>query len=255
MGILQRLFGSGAPATAADTPRRVALDAPGVIYAIGDVHGCLRQLLALEQQIVADAAQFAGPRTIVMLGDYIDRGPQSAQVLDHLAGPPPDGFQRICLIGNHEAELLNVLHGESSRSWLEFGGRETLRSYGIADDRRRGEAALRRLIEAHIPDEHIAFLEGLPTLLETPGFVFVHAGLRPGVPIDEQSFEDLIWYRDDFVETYQDLGRTVVHGHSIRDELLISPGRIGLDTGAFISGRLSAVRLAPGLPPMVFEAR
>jgi serine/threonine protein phosphatase 1 len=105
-----------------------------------------------------------------------------------------------------------------------------------------------------VPDEHVAFLEGLPALLETPGFVFVHAGLRPGIAVARQQFEDLIWYRDDFAETYETLGSTVVHGHTIRDEVLVSPGRIALDTGAFATGRLSAVRLAPGLPPLVFEA-
>ncbi|MDB5541400.1 MAG: serine/threonine protein phosphatase [Devosia sp.] len=255
MGIFQLLFGSRAPTEPEDAPRRASLDAPGVIYAVGDVHGCLRQLLALERQIVADAAQFAGPRTIVMLGDYIDRGPQSAQVLDHLVAQPPPGFRRICLAGNHELEMLSVLHGGRSRSWLEFGGSETLRSYGIGDDRLRGAAALRRLIEAHVPNEHVAFLESLPALLETPGFVFVHAGLQPGVPIAAQTLEDLVWYRDDFAETYETLGLTVVHGHSIRDEVLLSPNRIGVDTGAFVTGRLSAVRLAPGLPPQVFEAR
>lgn len=252
MGILQRLFGSGAPAAAA-APHRLALADPGIIYAVGDVHGCLAPLLALEQQIVADAAQFAGPHTIVMLGDYVDRGPQSAQVLDHLLEPPPPGFRRICLVGNHEAEMLSVLRGGRSASWLEFGGRETLRSYGIADDRLRG-AGLSRVMEAHIPDEHVAFLESLPALLETPGYVFVHAGLRPGIAVASQLFEDLIWYRDDFAETYASLGSTVVHGHTIREQVLVTPGRIALDTGAFATSRLSAIRLAPGLPPLVLEA-
>lgn len=253
MGVLQRLFGRdrnyAAGATAATLPGRVVLaEEPAAIYAIGDVHGHLELLRALEALIVEDAESIPGEKWIVMLGDYVDRGPASAQVIDHLLGTPPVGFIRFCIAGNHEAEMVNFMRSPSAGSaWLTFGGHETLRSYGIAEERIVGSRRrLQQLVASHVPDEHLAFIAGLPVMIETPNFVFVHAGIRPGVATAEQSLQDLLWYRDDFAERYDELGKTVVHGHTIRDEVLLSPGRIAVDTGAFLTGRLSAVKLTAG---------
>lgn len=226
---------------------------PDRIYAIGDVHGCLDLLKRLEAQIVADAADAPGRKLIVMLGDLIDRGPASAQVLDHVLARPPDGFERICLRGNHEAMMLAFIRDPRHEAvWLDNGGREALLSYGLpADTLLRGVAprVLENLMASHIPSEHIEFLEGLPVLLDTPDALFVHAGLRPGVKLDAQSDDDLIWFRDNYESDYSGFGRPVVHGHMPRAEALVSPFRIAIDTGAYANARLTAVRIMPDTPP------
>src|SRR5690606_5309249 len=144
----------------------------------------------LEAQIVADAEGAPGDKLIVMLGDLIDRGPASAQVMDHMLARPPAGFERICLLGNHEAMMLAFIRDPRRGAvWLENGGRETLLSYGLPSDTLlRGVAprVLDNLIHSHVPPEHIEFLEGLPVLLDTPEAIFVHAGLRPGVRLAAQ---------------------------------------------------------------------
>jgi serine/threonine protein phosphatase 1 len=221
------------------TARRLAVpERPRLLYAIGDVHGCLDALLALEARIVADAGDAEGEKWLVHLGDYVDRGPQSAEVIEHLLGPAPDGFRRICLCGNHDAAMLGVLHGSLPiEDWLALGGDATLRSYGL-DPRGlvgfrlgRSAASRRHKLLAHIPEDHIAFLEGLPYLLTVPGYVFVHAGL---------------WIRDEFLLSDHDFGVRVVHGHTIAEEPELLPHRIGLDTGCFATGRLTALRIDAG---------
>jgi serine/threonine protein phosphatase 1 len=225
---------------------------PDLLYAIGDVHGCLDQLRALEARIIADAAGADGEKWIVMLGDYIDRGPASAQVLDHLLAPPPPGFKRICLRGNHEQSLLDCL-GDASviDRWLEYGGVETMLSYGMAasrlDELRRGRPKARRqLLEAHIPEEHLELLRGLPSSLAVPGYIFVHAGLRPGIPIENQTGRDMLWIRREFLDAEYDFGAVVVHGHTPAPEPFVSAHRIGIDTGCYMTGRLTAVRIDGG---------
>jgi serine/threonine protein phosphatase 1 len=240
--------------------QRLAVDAePAAIYVIGDVHGCLDLLLALEKTIVADAANFSGDRWIVMVGDVIDRGEQSAGVLDHLLAPPPAGLQRFCLAGNHEAMMLDFLRRPSPNSpWLEFGGRETLLSYGVPMESlmhsRFGAREARQIVDLYIPGDHVEFLESLPVMIETPSTILVHAGIRPGVWLEDQSDSDLIGYRDNFEASYEDLGRTVVHGHTIREEPLVTPNRIAIDTGAYFTGRLVAVRIVPNESPMLFSS-
>lgn len=227
---------------------------PDVIYAIGDVHGCLQQLVQLEDRIVADAAGAAGDRLIIMLGDLVDRGPDSAGVIDHMMRPPPAGFARLCLMGNHEAAMLEFL-GRPRRGdgWLEFGGVETLLSYGLSLEQIQTASVsarqFRRLIETYLPDEHVQFLDALPLTIETPEAIFVHAGLRPGLPLGDQPETDLLWYRDDFSADYAEFGKVVVHGHSIVEEPLVAPYRIAIDTGCFATGRLTAVKLQSGRPP------
>lgn len=216
---------------------------PALIYAIGDVHGCLDELLRLEQHIVADAAGTAGEKWIVMLGDYVDRGPASAQVIDHLLAPPPPGFRRFTLAGNHEQMLLEFLAApRQSAGWLDFGGLETLRSYGI-EPLNQPPAALATALAARLPSAHLDWLHQLPASLEVPGFVFVHAGLRPGVPLDAQDERDMLWIRNEFLDAPASGGPVVVHGHSPEAEPVHNAARIGIDTAAFATGRLTSARI------------
>jgi serine/threonine protein phosphatase 1 len=257
--LLALLGGGQRRARGRDLYPRLRLDRqPERIYAIGDVHGCLDMLKSVEAQIVADAAGAAGTKLIVMLGDLIDRGPASAQVIDHVLARPPEGFERICLRGNHEAMMLAFIRDPRRGAvWLENGGREAMLSYGLPSDTLlRGVAprVLDNLIASHVPTEHVEFLESLPVLLDTPEAVFVHAGLRPGVKIDAQADDDLIWFRDNYESDYSEFDRLIVHGHMPRTEALVSPYRLALDTGVYVNGRLTAARIMPGAPPVLFAA-
>lgn len=217
--------------------------APAVVYAIGDIHGCLAQLRELESMIVADAENVAGEKWIVCLGDYTDRGPQSSQVIDHLIAPPPAGFHRITLRGNHDAMMLEAIEDPRRlNGWLSVGGDATLQSYGIdLSATRRGIS--RDVLRANIPDEHVRFLSSLTTALVMPGYVFVHAGLRPGIALDQQVEDDMLWIREEFYDAGHDFGVMVVHGHSITPDPQLLKYRTGIDTGCFMSGRLTAARI------------
>ena len=228
--------------------RRVRIDTDNsVVYAVGDVHGCYRELVSLEAKIVEDASQFGRPKLIVMLGDYVDRGPDSRRVLEHLTEPPPPGFSRICLAGNHEVAMQAYLEGKLDRkSWLRNGGSETLFSYGLDAtylERAYGSARVDRFIREQIPQEHLDFLRGLPVMAYSERFVFVHAGIRPGVDLMAQQDADLLNIREEFLDGPERLERWVVHGHT--RVAFPRPGRrrLGLETGAYESGRLSAARI------------
>lgn len=229
---------------------------PDAIYAVGDVHGCLKELLALEALIAADASAFEGETWLVMLGDYVDRGPDSAGVLDRLCARPPEGMRRISLAGNHEVMMLAFLADPHPNSdWLRFGGTETLQSYGIDIDRllrlpRNGRIAM---LSSFVPTEHIEFLQGLPIMLTVPGAVFAHAGIRPGVPLEAQAEEDLLWIREPFLTGPAGIEQRVVHGHTPVAEPVVLADRLGLDTGAFATGRLTAARLTPMGEPVFFS--
>lgn len=229
--------------------------APAAIYAIGDIHGCLDLLGELEAQIAADAATVEGECWLVTLGDVVDRGPASAQVIDHLRRPAPAGMRRINLMGNHEAMMQEFLHRPRAGSmWLQSGGIETLLSYGVPPDKltRLDPRSAAQIVASYIPGEHFDYLADLPVLLDTPLAIFVHAGLRPGIGIAQQRDEDLLWFRDDFRSDYGEFVRPVVHGHTMRDEPLVTPHRIAIDTAAVVSGRLTAVRISPAEPPRLF---
>ena len=245
----------GRPRRPAD-PAGAWLDAPqrpALLYAVGDIHGCLDALLELEDRISADARDVAGEKWIVHLGDYIDRGPRSAQVIDHLLAAPPVGFRRICLRGNHEAMMLAALADPANiEPWLALGGDRAMASYGIGAAqietlrrRSRTPRAL-RVLQAHIPDEHVTFLRELATVLRVPGYIFVHAGLRPGIAPSAQSEADMLWIRDEFIDTGHDFGAVVVHGHTPVHEPRVDEHRIGIDTGCFMTGRLTALRVDVG---------
>lgn len=237
-----------------DASRRPRVDLgamPSALYAIGDVHGCLDQLVRLEMCIAEDAAGIRGDKLILMLGDYVDRGPSSAAVLDHLLRPPPEGFRRLCLAGNHEVMMLAHVEKPSLPSdWLVNGGDETLTSYGILPD--RYASASRRLrgqmLTSHIPSAHLDML-ALPVIITMPGYVFAHAGIRPGVPLEDQEEEDLLWMRHDPAADRSGEGLTLVHGHTVVPEPLVLPERIAIDTGCFATGVLTALRLVGGEEP------
>ncbi|BDA83356.1 serine/threonine protein phosphatase [Aureimonas sp. SA4125] len=240
---------------AAHPPRRrlqLPVD-PSVTYAVGDVHGCIDHLRALEEVLIEDARDRAGVKLIIMLGDYVDRGPNSAAVIEHLLAEPPPGFFRVCLSGNHEEVMLDTVRGRSSLDrWLDFGGEATLLSYGLDVRYMREEIGLDNVrildeMRRSIPARHISFLESLASSLATPSFLFAHAGARPGVALSDQVDHDLMWIRSDFLDsTAIGFDKTVVHGHSITAEPFLSPLRIGVDTGAYLGGGLTASRLADG---------
>jgi serine/threonine protein phosphatase 1 len=229
-------------------PHLVADTWPAALYAVGDVHGCLAQLLQLERKIVADASATAGEKWIVMLGDYVDRGPDSAGVLDHLLARPPAGFQRFCLAGNHETMMLDFLSTpRPDAAWLEYGGIETLASYGLdirAMNWHNSRATVAALASA-IPEEHIDFIRKAPLYLSLPGTLMVHAGIRPGMPLEDQSEQDLLWIREPFLDAAMPEGPRVVHGHTPASEPVVTPFRIAVDTGAYATGRLTAAKLTP----------
>ncbi|PBB80513.1 serine/threonine protein phosphatase [Mesorhizobium sp. WSM3879] len=219
-----------------------------VVYAIGDVHGCYDELRTLEGKIELDALQFRGRKIIIMLGDYVDRGPNSRRVVEHLMAPPPEGFMRVCLAGNHEVAMLAYLDGHLSlEPWLRVGGRETLFSYGIDPDRLAdlygsSEEVDERIREA-IPATHVAFMRTLPVMICSERFLFVHAGIRPGIALEAQDEADLLNIRSEFLAAAHRLDRWVVHGHTIVDVPTLDGRRLGIDTGAFQSGRLTALRI------------
>ena len=245
---LTGLFGLGKGA-GREKRARLRLNTDGTaVYAVGDVHGCLDALLDLERAIAADAEDLPGGKVIIMLGDYVDRGPASSQVIDHLLGPPPDGFERICLAGNHEVLMLDYLDGRASLAeWMPIAAEPTLVSYGIDHERLShvyGSARqVDEMIRKAIPAAHVAFLRSLPILVEAQRYIFVHAGLRPEIALDQQSDDDLVFIRSDFYDRAHLMKKYVVHGHTPVDEVRREGPRVNIDTGAYYSGRLTALRI------------
>lgn len=230
--------------TATFRPRLHEREMPDVIYAIGDIHGCYSLLRKLESAILADAADIEGEKWIVCLGDYIDRGPSSAMVLDHLLLAPPDGFRRICLAGNHEEIAFDFLSNANyNNRWLDFGGREALTSYGL-HDLDRDPTRLGRQLASHIPEEHIDFLGTLPSMLSVPGYCFVHAGVDPHLPFADQAERVLMWSRPHEFDWPSDgTGYRVIHGHTPVERADLTQQRINIDLGAYSTGRLGAIKI------------
>lgn len=233
--------------------RRVEIDADRpAIYAIGDVHGCYGALQALEAGIRADIVESGARRPLIIyLGDYIDRGPDSMAVVAHLARRDHgDGIDRLALCGNHDDTFLQFIRNPVENiAWLDFGGDATLRSYGLgqrAHLRRPDELRATGLaLEEAVPKEHIAFLEGLPVLARHGNRLFVHAGIRPGVDLDAQTEEDLLWIREPFLTEGPGLPVTVIHGHTAGVEPVYGKNRICIDTGCYATGRLTALKVTP----------
>lgn len=191
------------------------------ILAFGDIHGCLEQLQSLLQQVKPTHQD-----KLIFLGDYVDRGPDSAGVLDYLIDFSQTYPETIFLRGNHEQMFLDYLNGRNHHLFLMNGGIETLDSYDLSGGHR-------------VPDSHIAFLESLRTFYSYEDFLFVHAGLRPGLDIDRQDEQDMLWIRQDFISSDYDWGKTIVFGHTPLKNPLLSTGRIGLDTGCVYGRQLT----------------
>ena len=230
---------------------RAAAPAPAIpdgkrVYAVGDIHGRLDLLDALLDAIATDdAARGEADTHIVLLGDLVDRGPDSRGVVERarqLATQP-----RVTVLGgNHEDMFLLAFRKPTAlRSFLRYGGRETLESYGItaAELNVRNVEQLQGLLAERVPREHRDFIDGLPHQLRIGDYLFVHAGIDPERPLDDQRPQDMRWIREPFLSHAAGHGAIVVHGHTIVDEAEMLPNRIALDTGAFESGRLTALML------------
>jgi diadenosine tetraphosphatase ApaH/serine/threonine PP2A family protein phosphatase len=221
---------------------------PGTrVYAVGDIHGRVDLLRTMNQLIHEDAYARQAPRNVVVyLGDYIDRGDASRQVIDCLLTEALPGFERIHIMGNHEDSLVKFLSDvQIGPAWLSYGGVATLRSYGI-----KPPASERDLVRAQgelrerLPDHHLAFMRGLALSHVEGDYYFTHAGVRPGVKLEAQNPQDLLWIRDEFLSSTAEFGKIVVHGHTITDFPEVRRNRIGIDTGAFASGTLTCLILA-----------
>ena len=215
-------------------------------YVVGDIHGRLDLLEDLLAKIHSELQQHPAARTLlVFVGDLIDRGPSSAQVLERLRTYRRPGIRTEFLLGNHEEVLLRILRGDADliTKWRWFGGSECLQSYGVEPEqleRVSKEEAL-AIVRRAIPDEHVRFLEGFADSCRFGDYLFVHAGIRPGVALEEQSQADLRWIRQPFLSDESDHGLMVVHGHTIAKEVEQRSNRIGIDTGAYRTGVLSAL--------------
>lgn len=219
------------------------------VYAVGDVHGRADLLEKLLNLIIADCSGETRRVPIIFLGDYIDRGLQSRETVDRLLLLTRDKrFSPRFLKGNHEAALLDFLaRPESGAAWLAYGGAETLYSYGVkspgpgapSDHLHRTAEKLRE----KLPLAHLDFFSHLELWIQQGRYLFVHAGLRPGRALDAQQEQDLLTIRDAFLKSGKKWPFTVVHGHTPAEDVFIDRRRIGLDTGAYVTGKLSAVRL------------
>jgi len=220
------------------------------VYAIGDIHGRADLLAKLQETILRDVENAVEPSEaiIVYLGDYVDRGPDSKSVIDLVFDNPLKDLQTVFLKGNHEDALLRFLDDPSvGPAWFSIGGAATLLSYDVRlpedlpIDRRF--VYLRDEFRERIPEHHMMFLNSLKLSYELGDFLFVHAGIRPDIALDQQSPHDLMWIRDEFFTSRADHGKIVIHGHSPSNEPFVGRNRIGIDTGAFASNILTSVVL------------
>lgn len=226
---------------------RPALPSGNRVYAIGDIHGRLDLFERLLTQIRHDSeARPPADVSLILLGDLIDRGPESRGVVSKAREGVP-WAKTIVLMGNHEAVMLDVLDGqtETLAQWLRFGGVETLLSWGIpraliAEGTR---TEILDALRAAVTTEERTLLARMRTSLRMGDYYFVHAGIRPEVPLDKQNDEDRLWIREEFLDSKKKHGAMIVHGHSINPEIEQLPNRIGLDTGAYASGKLTALGL------------
>jgi serine/threonine protein phosphatase 1 len=219
------------------------------IYAVGDVHGRDDLLARLMADIERDGRAHPETRKIlIFLGDYVDRGLQSRQVIERLSGPMPQGFEAVFLKGNHELAMQQFLSdAQFGRTWKYYGGLETLHSYGISeltlsDDPADFERA-RLHLAATLPERHRHFLQALSPWAEFGDYFFAHAGVRPGVSLARQIEDDLLWIREGFLDFTASFGKVVVHGHTPQEQAVFRPNRIGIDTGAYMTGVLTCLVL------------
>lgn len=256
--MISTLFKRKAKVAAPVTPR---VPDGVVVWAVGDVHGRLDLLKPLVEAILADAAETVADRKVVIfLGDYIDRGPESRGVIRYLVDLPKDaGIEWRFLKGNHEEAMLDFLDDPSTGpTWCEYGGDATLASYGLRlPQMKHKPEAWKHLaddLDHKVTPAERAFLKGLELSLSVGDYFFAHAGARPGVPLDQQSERDLMWIRNSFLDSEDGFEKVVVHGHTPAAEVHVDRRRIGIDTKAYSSGILSAVRLH-GEARLVLQAR
>lgn len=217
------------------------------IFAVGDLHGRLDLFRRLLNQIL-DAATTEKPE-LIFLGDYIDRGPQSRQLISLLLEKPLQAFFKMHFLkGNHEATLLEFLENPMvGPSWMQFGGTETLLSYGVRPPSFRGDedgwADTARALRAALPQSHLEFFKNLELSLERGCYFFVHAGVDPEKKIEEQGEAEFLWIRERFLDDTKPLSRIIVHGHTPQHMPSTDYRRIGLDLGGYQSGRIAAARI------------
>lgn len=243
-----KLFRKSEPAEPKPDTKLLRLPSmPAAIYAIGDIHGRLDLLQKLEQLIIADGANIAGPKLIVSLGDLIDRSTGSSGVIEHFMSPAPKGFTRIAIRGNHEDMMIKFIKDPSDNmNWLVWGGTETLLSYGLKPDAEGNFSAspskLSHMTEAAVPQEHQTFLKNLPVALEVGRYRFAHATYELGLPLEQQTPSTLMWGDANDTDAYQG-ENFLIHGHVIVNEVEQHPNRINIDTGAYKTGKLTAARI------------
>jgi len=218
------------------------------IYAIGDIHGRYDLLRALLDRIGehSEALPPAQSLHIVFLGDLVDRGPDSAKVVEFLYDLEQRTDQVIVLMGNHEEAMVQSIDGDASvlQRWLGVGGAETLQSYGLRLPSQRDDwRQYIRYLQSSLPAQQMRWLRNLPLTAQSGDYFFCHAGIRPGVPLSRQARSDLLWIRDDFVDDAAEHGAVIVHGHTIERSVTMRPNRIGIDTGAYCHGVLTALYL------------
>jgi serine/threonine protein phosphatase 1 len=202
------------------------------LFAIGDIHGCASKLSNILDKIRIDTEH----DTLVFIGDYIDRGPDSREVIDIVLDVKRRMTNVVCLIGNHEHMLINYyLHGTGEEMFFMNGGDITAHDYGLKRTDQH--------VNMNIPDEHLDFYRSLLPYYETDQFIFVHAGLRPGIPLSGQHMDDIIWIRNEFIDSTYNFGKKVVFGHTPLAKPLIELNKIGIDTGAVYGGKLTCIEL------------
>ncbi|MEO1398953.1 MAG: metallophosphoesterase family protein [Pseudomonadota bacterium] len=226
-----------------------------VLYAVGDIHGRHDHLLELQTHILNHHEFFHSDRAahIIYVGDYIDRGPHSAEVLDQVMRGM-DGFETTCLLGNHEAMLLECLATDNPHAWhtwLSNGGDATLESLGL--QQRFGEYDPNGLYQV-LGADRVSWLRSLPLYLRTKSYLFVHAGIAPGVSIEDQMAKDLLWIRGRFLDDEREHGMVVVHGHTPSEEPVVRPNRICVDTFTGPGSALTAAVLNGSEPPIFLRS-
>ena len=214
------------------------------VYAIGDIHGCAAQLASLHAKIADDLAQRPIASALLLhIGDYVDRGVDTKGVIDRLVGGSPiPGTEMVNLMGNHENTMIEALNGEraAATDWLFTGGRPSLKSYGVDPD------SPRETWRQHVPDSHMRFLRELKLMHREGEYVFVHGGVRPGVPLEQQARDDVLRMRQPFLYSEMKFGAVVVHGHSPVKAPVIRHNRIAIDTGAVFGGEMTCLVLENG---------
>ena len=222
------------------------------LYAIGDVHGCHDLLEELVSKIQADHSERAPkPTVLVFLGDIIDRGPDSRGTIEFALNLGKADAPCEFLMGNHESMMLQVLFGEDTKlvkSWLRYGGEECLKSYGVdtAELWNQDSLSIKEMMKNIIPESHIQFLQSFKSYYEFGDYLLVHAGIDPKKALSEQKDKDYLWSREPFLSWSGQLEKKIVHGHTICEEPEFCPHRIGIDSGAYLTGRLSGLRIEEG---------